>query len=37
VLSSEASDIPGNFPEIPDFPKIPKKMSGISGTFESNG
>jgi hypothetical protein len=25
VLSSEASDIPGNFPKIPDFPKIPEK------------
>jgi hypothetical protein len=25
VLSSEALDIPGNFPEIPDFPKIPEK------------
>jgi hypothetical protein len=25
VLSSEASDIPGNFPEIPDFPKILEK------------
>jgi hypothetical protein len=25
VLSSEASDIPGNFPEIPDFPKVPEK------------
>jgi hypothetical protein len=25
VLSSEASDIPGNFPEIPDFLKIPEK------------
>jgi hypothetical protein len=37
VLSSEASDIPGNFPEILDFPKIPEKMSGISRTFESNG
>jgi hypothetical protein len=27
VLSSEASDIQGNFPEIPDFPKIPEKCS----------
>jgi hypothetical protein len=26
VLSSEASDIPGNFPEILDFPKIPEKF-----------
>jgi hypothetical protein len=25
VLSSEASDIPGNFLEIPDFPKISEK------------
>jgi hypothetical protein len=25
VLSSEASDIPGNFPETPDFPKTPEK------------
>jgi hypothetical protein len=25
VLSSEALDISGNFPEIPDFPKIPEK------------
>jgi hypothetical protein len=26
VLSSEASDIPGNFPKIPDFPKVPEKF-----------
>jgi hypothetical protein len=26
MLSSEASEIPGNFPEIPDFPKIPEKF-----------
>jgi hypothetical protein len=25
VLSSEASEIPENFLEIPDFPKIPEK------------
>jgi hypothetical protein len=25
VLSSEASEIPGNFPETPDFPKILEK------------
>jgi hypothetical protein len=25
VLFSKASDIPGNFLEIPDFPKIPGK------------
>jgi hypothetical protein len=27
VLSSEASEIPWNFPETPDFPKIPEKCS----------
>jgi hypothetical protein len=25
VLSSEALEISGNFPETPDFPKIPEK------------
>jgi hypothetical protein len=30
VLSSEASEIPGNFPEIPDFPKTPEKCSEYS-------
>jgi hypothetical protein len=30
VLSSEASDILGNFPEILDFPKIPEKCPEYS-------
>jgi hypothetical protein len=43
VLSSEASDIPGNFPEIPDFPKIPEKcpeypkLLNLTASFGDSG
>jgi hypothetical protein len=43
VLSSEASDIPGNFPKIPDFPKIPEKcpeypeLLNLTASFGDSG
>jgi hypothetical protein len=43
VLSSEASDIPRNFPETPDFPKIPKKcpeypeLLNLTASFGDSG
>jgi hypothetical protein len=43
VLSSEASDILGNFPEIPDFPKILEKcleyleLLNLTSSFEDFG
>jgi hypothetical protein len=40
---SEASDIPGNFLEIPDFPKIPEKcpeypeLLNLTASFGDSG
>jgi hypothetical protein len=43
VLSSEASDIPGNFLETPDFPKISEKypeyleLLNLTASFGDSG
>jgi hypothetical protein len=43
VLSSEASEIPGNFLETPDFPKIPEicreypDLLNLTASFEDSG
>jgi hypothetical protein len=43
VLFSEASDIPENFPEISDFPKIPEKcpeypeLLNLTASFGDSG
>jgi hypothetical protein len=43
VLSSEASEIPGNFPDIPNFPKFPEKcpefleLLNLTASFGDSG
>ena len=43
MLSSEAPDIPGNFPETPGFPKIPEKcpeypeLLNLTASFGDSG
>jgi hypothetical protein len=43
MLSNEASEIPGNFPETPDFPKIPEKcpefleLLNLTASFGDSG
>jgi hypothetical protein len=43
VLSSKASNIPENFPKIPDYPKIPEKcpeyteLLNLTASFGDSG